>query len=230
LVLNLLENLSFNLKGEIMKIEKLYSGITFSNNINGWNNVVVQWYYSDWKLHWADIDYSEMIQDYSFMTDDEKSISRDYVNQLFTGDEIGLLKDYLMKIHQVGIYIRERPLPIETYYIDDKTGKRRFNSVYYPSEHSGNTIHLDRAEDYELHFPVNGNYQPGDGIPSEKLSEECLEDGVNFIRAVLRSFRYKAKWSDRKIAKILMNIYGKDGFYVMYRSPETEAIMKQEIS
>ena len=144
------------------------------------------------------IDYSEMIQSYSFMTDDEKSMSRDYVNQLFTEDEIELLKDYLMRNHQTVIYSLEQPLPIETYFVDDKTGKRRFYPVYYPSEHSGNTIHLDLAEDYELHFPVNGNFQPGDGIPSEKLSEECLEDGVTFIRAVLGSLRYKANWSDRK--------------------------------
>ena len=212
-----------------MKLDKLYSGISYLNNINGRDNVAVKWYYGDWKLHWTDIDYSKIIQDYSFMTDDEKSMSRYYANQLFTQDEIELLKDFLLSKHGTGVFVLEQPLPIETYFVDDNTGDRQFYQDHYRFEHNGNTIHLDVAEDYELHFPVSGNYYPGNGLPSDELSEECLEDGVTFIRDVLKSLKYKARWSDRKLTSILKNLYDKDGFYVAYRSPVTTAGRCMEI-
>ncbi|UCE53936.1 MAG: hypothetical protein JSV31_00390 [Desulfobacterales bacterium] len=48
---------------------------------------------------------------------------------------------------------------------------------------------------------------------------QLSDDGIAFIRDVLSSLRYKAKWSDRKLARILKNIYGKNGFYVKNRPP-----------
>ena len=123
-----------------MKITKLYSGISLLNNLNGWNDVMVEWYYGDWKLHWAEIDYSKLVKDYKFMTDDEKSMSRYYVNQLFTQDEIELLKDYLARNHQTSVYIREQSLPMETYYIDNVSGKRQFYFAHYQFENSSNSI------------------------------------------------------------------------------------------
>ena len=146
-------------------------------------------------------------------------MSRYYINQLFTEDEIELLKDFLMRKRGTGVFVLEQPFPIKTYYVDEYTGKRRFYQPHYRFENEGNTIHLDVTEDYELHFPASGNYHPGDGFPSEKLPEECIDDGVEFVRKILGEMRYKAKWSDRRLAKILKKIYSKEGFYVSYRPP-----------
>ena len=203
-----------------MKIEKLYTAISFMDFDNR-NGIVVHWYHGERNLQWSNIDYSKLIENYNDMNGGEKSMSKTYVNQFFTSEEIDLLRDYLLQEEDTGLFTSEISLPVKTYF-EDENGEKRFFFSLHKFEEYDNTIDLDYNEEIGLHFSVTGLYDPGDGFPMKTLHRSYVFHGLAFVRNILESLKYRKKWSDSKLTEIVKSIYQKDGLYANFNIDSVE--------
>jgi hypothetical protein len=205
-----------------MQINKLYSAMSFVDNFEDRDTVTVNWYYGDVASRWKDIDYYELIADFKDMSESEKSKSIEIVNQHFTGIEIDLLRDYLRKNLEIGLYVLEESLPIKTYYIDS-IGNRCFYESIHACEYSENTVFLNKVENYSLDFAVSGRFDPDDGLPYREFPDDCTGNGIRFVEYVLQSLNQNEDLlDDKKINEILKNIYKRYGYYASFNLQRTK--------
>lgn len=90
--------------------QKLFAASSTVDNLGPYHNVKLNWLHErsesndDYLL--ADLDLYEL--------DYDEIARRDYIKRLFTEEEIGLLRDYLQKYHQLALIIEEVTLPLTT--------------------------------------------------------------------------------------------------------------------
>jgi hypothetical protein len=149
------------------------------------------------------------------MDDHGKDVSRIYVNQLFSLEEIELLKDYLLQERGYDLFILELSLPMKTYF-ENENGKKQYYQSLYKYAEPDDTIDLIYGESYGLHFPVSGCYTPYHNIPKGELPQEYFYNGITLIRYALMSLNYKKNWDDLKLIDILREIYQRNGLYVNF--------------
>jgi len=136
-----------------MKIEKLYRVYSNINNFNGNGNVRATWYYADKK--WAGVNYDKIIKGYVDMDLESRKDAEDYVNEMFTEDEIEFLKHFIKKELEADLVVLEEPLPIDVNSFDEYGQEIR---LYNFSEWApgSDIIHLNRMENYDLPFKIKG--------------------------------------------------------------------------
>ena len=147
------------------------------------------------------------------MDKDRKELSRLYINQYFTKEEIELLRDYLLRHNDTDLFVLEHSLPIQTTFIKPN-GEKTYYSSFHEVEYSDNTLCLYNAEDYDLHFRVAGHFNPEGGDPTTKLPWYTISDGVSFLQKALKSMNCATNCSDLELEKILNKIYEQEGYYV----------------
>jgi len=129
------------------KINKLY--LVDSKD----KGTVFHWFYTD--KRWDKANYDEIIEGYSDMNPEEKKEAEDYVNQLFTVDEVESLTHFLnAELGVEGLVVVEMPTPIRTHCNEDGSREkyltlREVNSMYFDNN-------FKDIERHELPFKICG--------------------------------------------------------------------------
>jgi hypothetical protein len=76
----------------------------------------IHYFYVDKK--WDDVNYAEIIADYKDMDAEDKEYTEEIVNEMFTAEEVELLKVYIEQ-EEVGmeLFVKEYSLPIATRHL-----------------------------------------------------------------------------------------------------------------
>ena len=138
------------------KIDKMYKVLSPMPSFNSWKEraVIVRWYRADEVRD--GFQYSEIIKGYNDMTQEDKRLYESCVNELFTYDEVQLLKQFVEEELDKELIVEDeidlsQPLSEQEYYglIND----------------SEDIICLDMLESYNLPFEVRGSFSPEEGDP-----------------------------------------------------------------
>jgi len=105
----------------MQKINKLFRAYSFLDDLfyedrePGYlyhnDNVLVHWFYDD--IEWGDVNYSKIIKGYKKLPVNFKELAEEYVNELFTEDEIEMLRHFLAKEHNLKLLVEEVVFPFE---------------------------------------------------------------------------------------------------------------------
>jgi len=152
-----------------MTIDKLFRVYSTNNKLNGNDNVRVTWYYADKK--WVDVKYEEIIAYYAKLDSVSRKIAKDFVNEMFTEDEIEFLKHFIKKELGADLVVVEQPLPINMAHFDEYDKGFRLCGFGERAPDS-NIIHLYRQKNYDLPFKVKGlSYQDVSSLSVDFIAE-----------------------------------------------------------
>jgi len=142
---------------------RLFSAWSIVNNFIGYDEVVFNWFYAEREKHLAA--YKELIANYHHLDEVIKPYMEDYVNELFTEEEIKALRAYLSKrspagrhfrckghyqTQQIELFVAEMPLPI-------REPARDKNIILRNATHSGglqDKYIFSNEDGYDLPFKV----------------------------------------------------------------------------
>lgn len=191
----------FDVRAGISNKSKRYTAYSVIDNVKGRLLVPVNWAKMNTKLDEAD--YREIIKDYDHLSAEEKSKAEAWASQLFTEDEISILRLFLRKRFRAGLLEQKHFLPIEA------------KDVAFEGEEVSNTIELrkyDKRQD--LPFEVCGHYNLGLGLQSDELVRQIREDGLEFLAKGFKILFPKLEWPDKLREEAIEEIYNKYGLYV----------------
>jgi hypothetical protein len=118
----------------------LYEAWSYANNFGDSNNSKIFWYITNGRFENFDYDNALMYND---------EYSREYINQLFTLEEILELKDYIFKKHNIELFYKKINFPITS---------RISGFGVLPLIKGENCYHLYKEIDYSLAFEVEAFY------------------------------------------------------------------------
>lgn len=203
-------------------MEKLYSAHSFVHGLKGRSDVFVDWF--KFKGNLGKVDYSTIIKEYDQLPEDEQANAEDRVNELFTSEEIEILRKYLLETHDCDLFVREVYLPLPSK--NPKTG--RVYTPYWDLAYASNTITIGNA-DNQLPFELWGFYNWDACPPADKLPGEMIDYGLEFIEKVLKQLVPQMKLTDDSVRNVIKNLYEVHGYYVLIdlRGPTTRNSEKE---
>jgi len=133
------------------------------------------WYNADIKIY--DVNYEDIIKDFTKMSHKEKMAAIKYVDEFFTFEQIILLGQFVKEEFGTKLMVEEHNFPIEAQEIDkdnDEVLNLGFGEV--EGMEGTNTIQLNKLETYDLPFKVNGFYFQEDSRSSNGMLEKLKTD------------------------------------------------------
>ena len=139
-------------------INKMYSVFSPMPAFNTWKGrgLHVFWYRAG-KVR-DGFQYGKLIKGYNDMTQEDKRLTEDCVNELFTSDEVKALRNFVETE-------LERELIVQAEIdLTQPISEQEYYGPYGDSITDG-TIFLNMVENYNLPFVVRGSFSPEEGDP-----------------------------------------------------------------
>lgn len=181
---------------------ELYEAWSVINNFLGCDKVPIHWYYIDSGQR-RRLQYHNLIADYDKIENSEDEINcyGEYIDELFSEDEIEQLKIYLEKSHNVSLLTKRIEFPVDI--INKET---EFLSLWCGAM---NVLNLTDDNNYNLPFKVWGQYQTYRCPPSVQLPEQELNILMKYSNELLNSMGISVPAADlENILKKLYDEYG----------------------
>lgn len=154
---------------------KLYRAWSTVKSFNGYKDVEITWYCA--KREKPVLSFESLIENYE--PNDEYTIyAQDYVNELFTENELRELKRYLSKFHdfkesegEILFYVQETiPCPSNSYPL-----------AGIPSDLRHGSIILKKESDEDLSFPLYGYYDLSPYMEEANFSTASPETDSRYV-------------------------------------------------
>jgi len=180
---------------EIKKLYRVYSVVYDSNGNNG---IVVAWYNGDIKIY--PVKYEDIIKDYAGMCSKIKMHAIKYVDEFFTSDQIGLLKQFVEKEFGEELLVEEHNLPIKAQKINEV-----INLGFGEAEGKEGTctIQLNKLDTYDLPFKVKGFYFKDDSKSSNDILER-LKTNHNIHNNMVNQIVPSDQWDEEIMSQRLL--------------------------
>lgn len=152
--------------------------------------------------------YDELIDGYS-PVDSEAWCDELMVNELFTEAEIGELRSYLKREHQIELYTEEVSLPL-------KSGELSYGLLLISGENNFYT--LADEKNYNLSISVLGQFDAPNQKTPQLLSAEDIDKGLSFMNAFLKKLN-NSNYQESELVSFLNEIYAETGYYIEKAKP-----------
>lgn len=153
---------NYNLhKGVPMKIiniiNKMYTVLSPMPVFDSYEGgLYVVWYRAD-KVR-DGFQYGKLIKGYNDMTTEDKRLTEDCVNELFTSDEVKALRNFVETELEKELFVEAKINLTQPIWEQDYYGP-------YSDSNTNGTIFLNMVENYNLPFEVRGHFNPAEGDP-----------------------------------------------------------------
>lgn len=203
---------------EVSHKTRLFSVYSLLDNFRGHDCVRLNWIYLDRKFPIGR--YEKLIDGYKQIDERMRSYFEEYVNELFTEEEVENLRRYVTGTIGVEVHAVEQELPVSCIFVpmpyrNLKPGGPRgfFNPV--PGEKS------------EIPFKTCGYYDLSKCPPSVAISPDVLEKGIAFLKDALDRMGIDETACRCPLREVVEQAYDDAGFFVDRGKTRDERILER---
>jgi hypothetical protein len=183
---------------------KLFSAYSLVDNYRGRDGVRLNWIYMGRKK--PVVPFQALIEDHSGIDEGMRPYFEDYVKELFTEEEIRLLKDFVSNRLEINLEPKEVTLPIASLFIP-----MPFNGI---SAGEGRGFYHPREVENELSFQVCAYFDFRNCPPSVCMQKEPREHGVTYLREAIKALGLKADLNVEQLSAAVESLYNELGLHV----------------
>jgi len=194
---------------------RLFRAWSLLDEFMGHDQVMFNWFVAGRPV--PIVPYEELIEDFD---EDQEEVGYDKMlaNELLTEAEVGELREYLIKHHNVEVQVEEVLLPIQA-------GGLSYGLLLISGENG--FYSLADEETYELRVPILGHYKVEED-PTSLLSIEEIEIGTIFLGKIFDNLKISAIDQNQKIG-LLKEIYEETGLLVKRDKKKSERMSNRRI-
>jgi hypothetical protein len=197
---------------------RLFSAYSIVDDFKGYDHVKLNWICVERRSPIAP--YGKLIEGYAQISPHLRPLFEQYVNELFTEEEIGLLRNYLRGDLGAGFTSEEDPVPVSSEFIPKplrqiKTGERM--GLFKPETGGERSLPFDFCGCYDL-----GRCPPSLGVPPE-----VTDKGVEFLRESLRELDIDPAGYEPLFNSAVEKIYDEKGLMVEQGKTREERIRER---
>ena len=191
-------------KRENLKI-RLFSAYSIVDDFKGYDHVRLNWICLERKSPIAP--YGELIEGYAQIGEQVRPFFEQYVKELFTEDEIGLLSEHLKGVLGATFTTDEEPVPLPSALIP-----KPFRQI----KAGGPMGFFKPAAGGEQRFPFDfcGCYDLSRCPPSLIVQAEVTENGAEFLRESLKELGIDPAGYEPLLKSVVEKVYDERGLRV----------------
>lgn len=182
---------------------RLFSAWSVVDNFHGYDRVRINWVYPDRKNPVAD--YEDLIDEYARIDKRMRGYFEEYVSELFTEEEIELLKPRVSALLGTELNVVEETVPVSCVFVPMpqlgmKQGAHR--GLFDPSD----------AVQWDLPFSAHGCYDLSRCPPSIAIQPSEMENGTAFLSEALSVLNIDLQGLD--LRRAVASVYDSSGLFV----------------
>lgn len=184
---------------------KLFSAYSLIDNFRGYDCVRLNWVYLGRKFPVGR--FEKLIDGYKQIDERMRSYFEEYVNELFTEEEVEKLRGFVSAAVGVDVHAVEQELPISCIFVP---------MPYRNLKAGGPRGFFDPAvpEGSKMPFRTCGYFDLSKCPPSVSMSPDTLENGIAFLKDVLDRLGIEARACRCSLREVIENSYDESGFFV----------------
>jgi len=182
---------------------RLFSASSIVDDFKGYDRVRLNWICLKRKFPLGP--YSSLIEGYAQIGEQVRPFFEQYVKELFTEEEIALLKNNLRGVYGTGFTVNEEPVPIPSVFIP-----RPFRQI----KPGGPLGFFKPAVEGEQPFDFCGYYDLSRCPPSLLIQNEVADRGVEFLRECLRELGIDPVGFEPLLRSAVEKVYNERGLMV----------------
>jgi hypothetical protein len=183
---------------------KLFSAYSLVDNYCGRDGVRLNWIYMGRKK--PAVPFQAAIEDYSGIDEGMRPYFEDYVNELFTEEEVLSLQDFSSRNLEVSLQLKEVKLPVPGVFIP-----MPFNGI--PAG-EGRGFYHPREQENELPFQVCAYFDLRSCPASVCMQKEPREHGVAYLREAIKALGLNAELNMEQLSAAVESLYNRFGLQV----------------
>jgi hypothetical protein len=198
---------------------KLFSAHTIIDNYHGRDGVKFNWIYLDRQKPVAP--FERIIENYKQLDERVRPYFEQYINELFTQEEVETLKKFLTEKLEANIYINEEPLPSSGIFVPmpfKGIPAAKGRGFYYPSQNGHSN----------LPFSVCAYFDLKNCPPSLCLQQEAREKSILYLQKAIAALGLECKAGAEQLHATVDELYDQCGLFVDQGKTREERLQAKE--